>query len=165
LSTSHPMLITTADNPLLNQEILNEFISGAEAGACDIAAGLCPRAQVEKARNPGRRTFLKFRDGAYSGCNLFAVRTGQATGAIRFWQDVEADRKHPWRIARKIGLWPLALYAIGQLSRRRLEDTLGRRTGCKARLIDIHHPLAAHDVDKVSDLEFAERVLNNRREQ
>ena len=46
-----------------------------------------------------RRTWLRFADGQWSGCNLFLLQSRRAQAAIATWSAVEADRKRPWRIA------------------------------------------------------------------
>jgi GTP:adenosylcobinamide-phosphate guanylyltransferase len=155
-----PLLITTADNPLMTPQMVADFLRGADESGVDIAAGVSPRHVVEQAGNPGRRTYLRFRDGGYSGCNLFALRSPQGIAAIRFWRLLEADRKRPWRMASRIGLVPLVLYLSRQLSRERAAAALSARLGCRPGLVDIMHPNAAHDVDKASDLAFAESVLS-----
>lgn len=157
-----PLLITTADNPLMTPDMVQGFLAQADTSGTDIAAALSPRVSVERAGNPGKRTYLRFRDGDFSGCNLFALRTADGQAAIRFWQLIEAERKKPWRMARRIGIWPLILYVTRSLSRKGAITALGARTGCQASLVEIDHPMAAHDVDKASDLAFAERVLSAR---
>ncbi|MFV0474702.1 MAG: NTP transferase domain-containing protein [Pikeienuella sp.] len=157
-----PLLITTADHPLLSPAMIADFIDGAEQAGADAAAGASLREVVELAGNPGRRTYLKFSDGWLSGCNLFAVRTARGGGAIEFWTRIEADRKKPLRMALKIGLPALFRYLTGRLSRRAAAKMIGGLADCRAAIVLLDHPLAAHDVDKPSDLEFAARVLSQR---
>lgn len=157
-----PMLITTADNPLLSTATVNDFLAKTEANTADVTAGLAPRRVVDQAGNPGRRTYLKFRDGAYSGCNLFAVARPEGRAAIDFWCNVEADRKQPWRMAGKIGLTTLGLYLAGRLTLDGAVGAVAKRAGCRAAAIRLDDPYAAHDVDKPEDLAFAERVLTQR---
>lgn len=154
-----PLLITTADNALLTPEIVSDFLGAAEAAGADVCAALAPRAAVERAGNPAKRTYLRFSDGAFSGCNLFHVSNAAGLGAIRFWRALEADRKRPWRMALKIGPGVLARYALGRLSTAQIGAAISARAGCRAAIVPLDHPLAAHDVDKPADLAFAEQVL------
>lgn len=154
-----PLLITTADHPLLTSAMVIDFLTAFEASGADAAAACSVREVVEQAGNDARRTYLKFSDGWVSGCNLFALRTPEAVAAVEFWKDIEAHRKKPLTMARKIGLWPLALYAVGRLSRRSVANHIGDKIGVTATTIALNHPNAAHDVDKAADMAFAERKL------
>lgn len=155
-----PLLITTADHPLLTAAMIGDFLAGA-AGA-DAAAGASLREVAERAGNPGRRTWLTFSDGWLSGCNLFAVATPRGARAVAFWKQIEAERKRPLRMARRVGLLPLALYAAGRLTRDGAARRIGAKAGCDARIVTLDHPDAAHDVDKAEDMAFAERRLAGR---
>lgn len=157
-----PLLMTTADNPLLSLGTLAQFLTAAERGDCDAAAGVALREVVERAGNPARRTYLKFRDGPVSGCNLFAFVTPEGRRAAEFWRRMEAHRKRPWRMAMEIGPAALLGYLAGRLSRDGAAKAAGRAAGCRAALIALDDPFAAHDVDKPDDLGFADRVLRGR---
>lgn len=157
-----PVLLTTADHPLLTPEMVEHFLSAAEASGADVAAGVALRPVVEAADSGARRTYLRFRDGEASGCNLFALMTPAAGAALAFWRRLETERKHPWRMARALGPLTLARYLLGRLSMAGAAAALGRATGCRAALLTLPFPDAAHDVDKPADLAFAERRLRER---
>jgi GTP:adenosylcobinamide-phosphate guanylyltransferase len=158
-SLSAPLLVTTSDHALLQAEWITRFLADAPAD-CDIAALLAPEDAVRAAAPQTERTYLRFADGRYSGCNLFLLRTAGAMPVIRFWRRVEAERKHPWRIAAMIG--PSML--LGFLSRRfTLDETvarLGRRAGARVVAAAVRTPfgLAAVDVDKPSDLDLVRAI-------
>lgn len=97
-----PLLVTTGDNGLLQPEWIEAFLADIPADV-DVAVLLARRELVEQAALTGRRTYLRFSDGHWSGCNLFYLRTPQAMNAVRLWQRVERDRKRPWRIVRRLG--------------------------------------------------------------
>ncbi|MEZ4355473.1 MAG: nucleotidyltransferase family protein [Myxococcota bacterium] len=89
-----PVLVTTADHALLDEHMLARFLEGAEAAAPDLAVALVSRRTIEARFPTARRTYLRFRDGAYSGANLFLFRTPAARrAALR--QRVEQERKRP----------------------------------------------------------------------
>jgi GTP:adenosylcobinamide-phosphate guanylyltransferase len=154
-----PVLVTTADHPLLTVEMVEHFVAAARASGTDVAAGVALRPIVEQAGSTARRTYLKFHNGEASGCNLFALMTPQARAALTFWRKLEAKRKHPLQMAWAVGPFTLIRYALGLLSTRAAAAALGRAAGCKAALITLPFPDAAHDVDKPSDLAFAEARL------
>ena len=154
-----PLVVTTADHPLLAVEMVEHFIAAAAASGIDVAAGVALRPVVEQAGSTARRTYLRFRDGEVSGCNLFALMTPRASAALTYWRLLEAKRKHPLRMAWAVGPFTLIRYALGLLSTRAAAAALGRAAGCRAALIMLPFPDAAHDVDKPADLAFAEARL------
>lgn len=154
-----PLLIVTADHPLLTPAMIGDFLKGAEAAKLDAAAAASVKEVVEKAGNPARRTYLKFADGWLSGCNLFAIRTERGAGAIEFWTEIEADRKRPLKMATKLGISSLLRYALGRLTRAQAAARIGAKAHCKAGIVLLDQPNAAHDVDKPEDMAFAESRL------
>ena len=77
-----PLLVTTADHALLTPEIVAGFLGAADAGA-DACAAVVRSTVVQAAYPATRRTWLRFRDGSFSGANLFLLRTSQASRAVR----------------------------------------------------------------------------------
>ncbi|MEE8454017.1 MAG: nucleotidyltransferase family protein, partial [Limibaculum sp.] len=108
-----PVLVTTADHPLLTVEMVEHFIAAAAASGVDVAAGVALRPVVEQAGSTARRTYLRFRDGEVSGCNLFALMTPRARAALTYWRLLEAKRKHPWRRVLMVVLFMAAAAASG----------------------------------------------------
>lgn len=157
-----PMLVTTADHALLDQAMLRCFLAGADASTADVAVGLTSSATITARYPATRRTYLRFRGGAYSGANLFALRTGAALAAITFWERLERERKRPWQLAKAFGPDLLLAYL---LRLRTLEGAMARvsaRLGIVARAIEIPIAEAAIDVDKPEDLDLVERILAER---
>ena len=79
-----PVLVTTADNVMLTPATVAEFVAGA--GASDVSVAFVERGNLEAAVGPTRRTWLAFRDGAFTGANLFAL-----TGAGSFIKEGTGD--------------------------------------------------------------------------
>lgn len=157
-----PLLVTTADHALLNDEILDQFCRQALSSEEDILAGLTPSAVLKAAYPDSRRTYLRFRDEAYSGANLFALLTPRAQKAVTFWQTVEQDRKKPWRIARRIGIRTLIAYLARRLTLKDGMQALSRIAGAQAGAVILPIAEAAIDVDKPEDLDLVESILAER---
>lgn len=156
-----PLLITTADNPLLGNDTLAHFLQEAEKSDADVLAAVSTREIVEKADRPGSRTYIKFSDHHVSGCNLFAIKTQRGKNAIAFWKRLEQNRKKPWKMASEVSYLSLFQYLIGRLDSKQALQRLQARMDCKAAFIFLDDPYAAHDVDKPEDLAFAERCLQD----
>lgn len=154
-----PLLVTTSDHALLKGEWVRDFLSDTPRGS-DVAILLARRQEIEAAMPGSRRTYLRFADGHWSGCNLFLLATGNANRAIETWKMVEADRKRPWRIAARLGLGMLVGYVLGRLTLADAIARLGRKIGVTASLVPARDGLAAVDVDKPSDLVDARAILS-----
>ena len=146
-----PMLVTTADHALLRPEWVTAFLADAPKGA-DVCALLARREAITAAVPGTRRTYLRFADGDWSGCNLFYLATPRAGAALSLWRQVEADRKRPWRIVRRLGPGMLLRYLFGRLTLDAAVARLGRAAGVEARVVASRDGLAAVDVDKPDDL-------------
>lgn len=156
-----PMLVTTADHALLQPEWVRQFIEDSPVDA-DVALLLARRDVVERAVPETRRTWLRFADGQWSGCNLFLLASADARHAIATWREVEANRKKPWRIAAKLGPRVLWDYLRGKLTLGEAVVRLGRRIGIRAAMVPARDGLAAVDVDKVADLALVRSVAARR---
>lgn len=156
-----PCLVTTADHPLLTPAMVEHFWTNLPTGA-DAAVGLARSETIRAAYPETRRTYLRFSDGAYSGCNLFALRTEAARSVVSFWRRVEQDRKKPWRMIRMLGPGTLLSYALGRLRLDTALAVFGRRTGTVLAAVDMPFANAAVDVDRPDDLTLAEAILARR---
>lgn len=146
-----PLVVTTADHGLLRPEWVTALRAETPAGV-DVAVMLARRDRVEAAAPTTRRTWLRFADGDWSGCNLFYLATPAAAGAIRLWTLVEADRKRPWRIVARLGPGLLFGYILKRLTLARAIAALGRRAGVSAAIVAARDGRAAIDVDTAADL-------------
>lgn len=157
--TGYPVLITTADHPLLTPAIIHEFLQKANQLAGDVCVGLVPLTLVAQHYPQNRRTRLRFSDGSVSGANLFLLRSQRANGLLEFWRSMEANRKSPWRMLRLLGVGMLLRYALGRLSFAQVVAHISARTGCAIAPVMLSNPHAAIDVDKPSDLALVRRIM------
>ena len=153
-----PLLVTTADHALLTPEIVAGFLRAADPGA-DACAAVVRSTVVQAAYPATRRTWLRFRDGSFSGANLFLLRTPRAARAVQLWQRVEQQRKHPLAMARAVGPLALLCHASGLVTRRGMLRLLERRVGARLAIIELQIAEAAIDVDCPGDLALVEAVL------
>lgn len=157
---AYPLLVTTADNVLLTPAIAGAFLGGAEG---DVSIGLVSRATLVARYPQSVRSWMRFRGGAYTGANLFALRSAAVRPALELWHAVEQDRKKLLRIAARFGPRLLARVATRSIT---LDDAIARagaRLGIDARAVVLDHAEAGIDVDKLSDFALAEAVLRARR--
>lgn len=153
-----PLLVTTADHALLRPEWITRFLADVPPET-DVAVLLARRETIEAEAPGSRRTYLRFADGAWSGCNLFLLATPAAASAIGLWRTVEADRKRPWRIVRRFGVGTLLSYLLGRLTLARAVRRLGALAGVRAAAVQSPFGLAAVDVDTPADLELVRTLI------
>jgi len=159
-----PALLTAGDHALLTGEIVDHFchkaLARGNASDLDMVIGFVPHALVKAAWPESKRTVLKFSNGHFCGSNLFAVLTPQGHKALSFWRQAEADRKHPWRIARRFGPIALLRYLFRRLTLEDALHSLSAAAGCRIGYVEIDFARAAVDVDSVADQQLAEKIMS-----
>ncbi len=154
-----PVLVTTADHPLLTRDMVEAFLAEATE---DVAVAMVERQRLEAAYPDNKRTWLRFTDGDWSGCNLFALTSGSARAALLLWAEAEQDRKKAWKLFLHFGPW-LALRAMTRtIGLAKALEKAGKRLGLTAQLVSMRFAEAAIDVDKPSDHALAEQILKRR---
>jgi GTP:adenosylcobinamide-phosphate guanylyltransferase len=155
-----PILVTTADHALLTPEMIADLL--AKAAGADIAIGVVGQEALMNRLPQTKRTWLKFRGGAYSGANLFLLGSPKIRSTLELWRSNEQNRKKAWRMLLTVGLFA----GLGALLRlRTLQQTLdsvGRKLNLSIRAVELSDPLAAVDVDKPADHELVTAIIEGR---
>lgn len=158
----YPCLVTTCDHALLTADMVHSFIDGAEEAGTDICVGLATETIIQTEYPETKRTYIRFSDEAVSGCNLFYIANEDGLKAIAFWQSVQHLRKNPLKLAKKVGVGVGLKYAAGRLSLKGAFDYAADRIGITAAPVLLPYAEAAIDVDKPSDLDLVEDILQAR---
>lgn len=159
-ATRWPLLVTTADHALLDTAMVREFCDLADA--FDIAVAVVERRNLMRRLPRTMRTWLRFRGGAYTGANLFALASPKAAAAIELWRGVEQDRKKGWRLVSLLGPAVLLGAVLRVLSIDDVLRRVGRKLGLSMVAIRMSNPLAGIDVDKDADHKLVEAILEGR---
>lgn len=152
-----PALVTTADHVLLDHAMIDWVMD--HVGTADVAIGMVTRGTVESEGFDTRRTWLRFRDQAVTGANLFALTGPRALAAVDFWQEMEAHRKKPWRLAMGLGPALLLKVVLRRLTVAQAIAALGHKIGIAAAPVLIPYARAGIDVDKLSDHQLVSTLL------
>jgi molybdopterin-guanine dinucleotide biosynthesis protein A len=172
-----PALLTAGDHALLTAEIVDDFcdqVVSTGAGQSpdatapasendsnfDLIIGFVPYELVQAAWPESKRTVTKFSNGHFCGSNLFAILNPEGRKALSFWRQAEADRKQPWRIARRFGFIALFRYLFRRLTLEDALQTLSKASGCRIGYVKVEFARAAVDVDSIEDQKLAEQVLS-----
>ena len=159
-SVTWPLLVTTADHALLDPLTIDEFLRGASTH--DIAIGVVEQQNLMRRLPQTRRTWLKFRGGAFTGANLFTLKSPAVRPAIETWRSVEQDRKKAWRVISLLGPAVLFLTALRLISLDEVLRQLSARLSLDIVAVRLSNPLAGVDVDKPADHDLVEAILQGK---
>jgi CTP:molybdopterin cytidylyltransferase MocA len=159
---STPILITTADHALLEADVVEHFLHAAAATGLDVVAAVIRYPDFHRAHPQVDKTVMRFSDDHYCGCNLFALLTPAGRRILNTWQQVEAQRKTPWKTVGLIGWTAILRYLTGRLSISQATTQLSQRLGIKVGVVVLPTPDAAIDVDTIGDWQFVEALLAQR---
>lgn len=163
-----PLLVVTADHALLTPEMIDHFCRETQTGigsgnrSEDFLFAVVAERAFRRTYPAVRRTFLRFRDDNYSGCNLYAFMTPASFRVLDFWEKVEQERKHPLRLIRALGPLNLLRYLLRLERLAGMVGRAGRLLDLKGRAVIMPQAEAAIDVDTPRDLALVEDILGAR---
>ena len=158
-----PVLLTTADLPLLQARFIEHFCAQALTSGADVVVGLAPYTLVRESFPDMKKTVLRFSDGAYCGCNLFAFMTPAGRTMADRWRAVENQRKSPLKVIRLLGWGAVLRYRLGLLSLDSALALLSRKMGLRLAAVRMPFAEAAVDVDSLDDHRQVESRLQSAR--
>lgn len=158
-----PLLVTTADHPLLTSEIVEAFLDAAKRMDADICIGFARRDTIESVYPNTKRTYLPIGAKDLSGCNLFYLSNEGARAVLNYWGTVEKHRKNPWKIARKMSVGFLLQLLMHRSDAERVFSLLSNRLGATIKPVILPFADAAIDVDNAGDLALVRDIFAKRR--
>lgn len=156
---STALFVTTGDHALLKSEWVSYFLDESSKHKADIVIGVARFDDSDVKREGRRRTLYKFNDGAYAGCNLYAVLTPHVERLLAFWVEMETSRKRPLRAISLLGWSTLTRYMLGRLSLNDMLQHLSTRLGCRIAYVTMPDQLAATDVDTIDNWKQVCKIL------
>lgn len=159
----YPLLVTTGDHALLTPEIVQFFCKAAEQNLADFSAGIASGSVIRAAYPHTKRTYFRFGNDEFSGCNLFAIQSEKGLAVLRRWKDLEQDRKRPWKLVAAFGVRPILMYLTRKLTVKSAFEFVSDKLRLHAAAIWVPFAEAAIDVDKPSDKDLAEKIVAARR--
>jgi CMP-N-acetylneuraminic acid synthetase len=158
-----PLIVTTGDNALHTAEMVRYFCDALDplmAEGYDSALGLTPASYILEKYPEGNRAFHRFRDGAFSSCNLYALldRAAIERGPGIFRTGGQFGKK-PKRLIGAFGLSAFLLYKSRMLRLATMIRFLGRGLGLKVAPVVMPFAEGPIDVDRMQDWELANRIV------
>ncbi|MGQ0559201.1 MAG: NTP transferase domain-containing protein [Sphingosinicella sp.] len=157
-----PLVITTGDNALHTAEMVRHFCESLDGIDADGAIGITRAADVIARYPEGTRAFHRFRDGAYSSCNIYALLTPKSVKAARVFNSGGQFGKKPKRLIAALGLPAFLLYKSRLLTMRGIMRMMS--LVLRMKIVPVPMPFAEGpiDVDRMQDWELANRIVAER---
>lgn len=156
-----PIIVTTADNVLLTPAAVSRMAAAVQDGS-DVAVAMASEQSVKMAHPEGQRRFYRFRDDAYSNCNLYAFSGRDALRAAESFRSGGQFAKKKSRLIGAVGLINVALMALGRLSLAEALSRLGKRFGLSIAPVILADGSHAIDVDNERTYRVASLLLEQR---
>jgi molybdopterin-guanine dinucleotide biosynthesis protein A len=159
LPADDDVLVSTSDLPVLSVESVEDYISQARSRDADLTYG-CLEKRVHMAKYPHvPHTWAPLRDGTYCGTGLITIRPRVFQSLERFIEQLGQARKNPLRLARLFGARVLLRFAFRRLSIAQAEARASKVIGARVRAVVSPYPEIGVNVDRVSDIALAERLV------
>lgn len=153
------LLLCTSDVPMLTPEAVRDFVQRCHRFPADFHYSIVSKSDAE-AQYPGvKRTYVRTRDGTFTGGNMLLVKPEVVTKCVRQAEDFIKYRKSPLKLARLIGFTIVLRLLFNGLRVPDLEKRVSELLGVTGRAVQTPYAAIGVDVDKLSDLELARRVL------
>ena len=158
-----PLVVTTGDNALHTAEMFRFFCDALDPlleQGFDGALGLTPARYILDKYPEGNRAFHRFRDGAFSSCNLYALLTPRSVrNGARVFRTGGQFGKKPKRLIGAFGLFAFMLYKSRIVSLRTFLWFVGRAIGLRTAPVMMPFAEGPIDVDRMQDWELANRIV------
>ena len=154
-----PLVITTGDNALHTAEMVAFFCDALDGLDADGALGLTPASYVLEKYPEGNRAFHRFRDGAFSSCNLYAILTPKGMEAPKVFNSGGQFGKKPKRLIGAFGLFAFLLYKSRLFTLNTVLRTLSRGIGVRTAPVLMPFAEGPIDIDRQVDWDLANRIV------
>ncbi|MEZ4519659.1 MAG: hypothetical protein R3C44_23460 [Chloroflexota bacterium] len=155
------ILGSSADIPTITGEIVDDFIRSCHPWDKAIYYNFVTRATME-ARFPGsNRTYTQLADMDVAGGDMVVGRIDVIKNNEPLVQAATNARKHPWQVARLVGLPFLLRFLLHRVTLEDVQATAERVLGQPVAVLLSEHAELAMDADKPEQIELLRRQLAN----
>jgi GTP:adenosylcobinamide-phosphate guanylyltransferase len=154
LGHTRRVLVATADIPLLSVEAVDDFLAQCSRVDADLYYPIVPQ-EVNERRYPGnKRTYVRLREGTFTGGNLFLVNPVIVGHCMKVAEEMIDNRKNPLKLCRLLGWSFVFRFLCGSLKLQDVEQRVSQLLQITGAVILSPYPELGIDVDKPSDLEL-----------
>ncbi|MDN5346486.1 MAG: hypothetical protein PWP65_50 [Clostridia bacterium] len=153
------VLFATADIPLLTPAAIMDFLRRCALREADFYYPIIRREDGER-KYPGvKRTYVRVRDGTFTGGNLLLIRQELFDVCAARSEKLIRARKSPLALGRQIGFTFILRFLLHLVTVAEAESRISRLLGARGAGVICPYPEIGIDVDKEADLELVRRVL------
>lgn len=160
LGSNKPVLVLSADAPLITPEAISDFLDRCSERKAEICYPIIRYGESER-RYPGvKRTYARIKEGRFTGGNITLIEPGTITRNMELIEHIYELRKSPLRLFRILGVIFLLRFILGRVSIRQVEERVSQMTKSVCAGVITPFIEIGLDVDKESDLQLATVVLS-----
>ena len=162
LQQGENVLVLTDDIPLITAEALRDFLRQCQKREAEIYYSLVPRQVIEERFKGVQRTYVRLKDGTFTGGNVVLLDPEAVLAYSDYLRQAVQLRKHPVKLCRLLGIKFFLKFLGGQLTVSEIEARVEELIKLKGAGVVTMYPEIGIDVDKPSDLQFAQAILEQR---
>jgi GTP:adenosylcobinamide-phosphate guanylyltransferase len=152
------VLVVACDIPFLTSIAVEDFLARCLEREADFYYPIV-RKEDNEAKFPGvKRTYVKLREGVFTGGNLFLLSPVIFEGKEDFGRRVMALRKNPLKLAKLLGLGFALNFLLKRLSLSEVEKKVWEVFNLKGSAVISPYPEISVDIDRKSDLELIHSI-------
>lgn len=156
------ILLVTSDIPLLTPQAVDDFLRLCGDMSGDLYYPVIGKAVVESKYPGTRRTYVRLKEGTFTGGNLFLLNPAVYKKCVENGRKIINLRKSPIGLCRLLGLKFVVKFLMRSLTLREAEEKVSQLLGgIKGVVVISKHPEVGVDVDKPGDFELALKTIGN----
>ncbi|HHY38497.1 MAG TPA: NTP transferase domain-containing protein [Clostridia bacterium] len=159
LPHGHKTLIVTSDVPLITGEVVSRFLLACDAKDADFYYAVIPKNRVDEKYPGARRTWVKLRDGLFTGGNFLLITPGIVDSLSRQIDLLFRYRKNPAMLGRLLGFGFMLRFILGLIRIRDVEERVAKLCNIGTFAVVCDDPEIGVDVDKPEDLRLVRSIL------
>lgn len=149
------VIFVTSDLPFISNRALEDFVSRCNDYSVSVFYPIIKKEDIELKYKGTKRTYIKLKEGEFTGGNIFLVKPSMIINNLDRIESVYNKRKSPLKLVRMLGIIFLIKLLFGRLSLAQLEYKCSEILGVNCRTVTTPFAEIGVDVDKATDLEFA----------
>lgn len=155
-----PLIICTADIPLVKSEAIYDFVTTCIDKKIDVGYPIIDKRLNDEKYPDVRRTYVKMKDGTYTGGNIVFIHPKAIENCTNKAKELVEYRKKPFKMGQTLGFTFLIRLAFGVLTISAVEKKISDMFKVNGSAIITKYPEIGNDVDKEDDIRFVEKYLN-----
>lgn len=154
------ILLVTSDIPLLTPEAVDNFLGLCGDMSGDLYYPVIGKADVESKFPATSRTYVKLKEGVFTGGNLFLLNPAVFKKCVENGRKIINLRKSPIGLCRLLGLKFVIKFLTRTLTLGEAEEKVSRLLGgINGVVVVSKHPEVGVDVDKPGDYDLALKTI------